>query len=969
MQKFSQITRTGVARSVGLALALACVVGAVAITHADFSSKHNLTVRVFEGDPAQNKLISGVDVTLHADTSGNPSNLTKATTNGSGTVVFTNVAEDGYTLQLSGKDYQDRSYHVIIDSDTTLEASLIAKAVDPAQFTLNVRVFNGDPAKNILIPNAKVSLSNGQSANTNGSGSATFKLNSGTYTADIGANLTDFYERSYTVIMDSDTTLEASLISKDTGGGDGGGDVCLPTPPRGKPMLNIWPISESGATCTDYHMLAAKNATTGGAFVTSNGTVAATDGQTITVELYVHNGVLDFPENIAHNVQVKSSVPNGSGAITATAWADNADTITSAQKGGNVNVSLGANQVLQYVSGSTKLYDNTGAFQANLPDGITGSGVSIGDMRGCFQFLHFVTYQLVVKTNTPPPPKPPVLTISKTVSNITTGSGFVESVPAKAGDSVSFKLVVSNTGTGDATHVVAKDVLPAGLSNSGSADLNNIAMGTIAPGASQTFTFNAKVNSITCATTVTNTATAQSNEVGPVSDTAKLTGPVCPPPPKPPVLTISKTVSKDGGKNYADSLTINAGTGVSFKIVVSNTGESVAKNVVVTDVLPGTLPFAGNFQINGQASSNTLPNIQLGLLQAGQLDTITFDVAPGGCDNSATNTSTAVADNASKVSDSAKVTVLCNLSTNTSLSIVKTVSDSTTGTGFQKSVASSFGDQLVYRLVVTNTGSAVAQNVVITDVLPNGINYNNNLSVSLSSSGNPTVSPYLKIASLNPGQSVTTSFQAVMNNANCGQTLTNRATAVADNAGQVSDTAIVTTQNCPSGNPNLSLSKKAWNDTQNKDATTVTAKAGDMITYTLTASNTGNATMANYVFTDDVSDVVKLSNLIDIDGATLNGNVLTYPATDIAAGATVNRAFRVQVKNPIPAGTTDCTMSNTFGNTVNVSVSCMTPFVAPPTGNTATLSIILASLTLLGFAGYRNGRILSLVRLTGLIKS
>jgi hypothetical protein len=131
----------------------------------------------------------------------------------------------------------------------------------------------------------------------------------------------------------------------------------------------------------------------------------------------------------------------------------------------------------------------------------------------------------------------------------------------------------------------------------------------------------------------------------------------------------------------------------------------------------------------------------------------------------------------------------------------------------------------------------------------------------------------------------------------------------------------------------------------------------------LKVQNTGNAPVANFVFSDDISDVLQLANAFDIDGGTLSNGVITYPATTISAGGTVTRAFRVRVKNPIPTGT-DYLMVNTFGNTVKVVVTH--PFVAPPTGITATLSIVFAGLMVLSFGLYRSG---VFTKLTGLVKS
>jgi LPXTG-motif cell wall-anchored protein len=63
-------------------------------------------------------------------------------------------------------------------------------------------------------------------------------------------------------------------------------------------------------------------------------------------------------------------------------------------------------------------------------------------------------------------------------------------------------------------------------------------------------------------------------------------------------------------------------------------------------------------------------------------------------------------------------------------------------------------------------------------------------------------------------------------------------------------------------------------------------------------------------------------------------------------------------------------MTNTFGNTVNINVGCATvPFRAPQTGSTTTASLVLASLTVLGFATYKRGKFAAMAKLTGFAKS
>src|SRR5262249_10208278 len=149
--------------------------------------------------------------------------------------------------------------------------------------------------------------------------------------------------------------------------------------------------------------------------------------------------------------------------------------------------------------------------------------------------------------------------------------------------------------------------------------------------------------------------------------------------------------------------------------------------------------------------------------------------------------------------------------------------------------------------------------------------------------------------SMFPGQQRTLTFEGTVT-AGSGSTLQNTGFARGDNASQVQDTATVTVNsNVLGSNVNLNLSKRAFNDTKGVDATTVSATKEDFITYTLTASNTGNAPATNFIIQDDLSNVLNLATLTDNGGGALNGNVLSWPAQTIPAGGTVTKTFRVRI--------------------------------------------------------------------------
>ncbi len=94
------------------------------------------------------------------------------------------------------------------------------------------------------------------------------------------------------------------------------------------------------------------------------------------------------------------------------------------------------------------------------------------------------------------------------------------------------------------------------------------------------------------------------------------------------------------------------------------------------------------------------------------------------------------------------------------------------------------------------------------------------------------------------------------------------------------------------------------------DANDATARAGDKLTYTIGVSNTGATTMSNFVFQDNISDILEYADLVDAGGASVEQTdgqtILKWPAVDIPPTPSegnlvfVSKEFTVQLKNPLP---------------------------------------------------------------------
>ncbi len=185
--------------------------------------------------------------------------------------------------------------------------------------------------------------------------------------------------------------------------------------------------------------------------------------------------------------------------------------------------------------------------------------------------------------------------------------------------------------------------------------------------------------------------------------------------------------------------------------------------------------------------------------------------------------------------------------------------------------------------------------------------------------------------------------------------------------------------NSPECNPVIVESKTAQNLTQSLDATKTTAAASDRIEYKLTISNPGKVA-ASATFFEELDDVLEYATIQDGGGGTFDQTkkTLSWPTVTLAAGDTQTRTFVVTLLNEIPAtarGTSeptsyDCIMNNTFGDNVQVPVSCTTPKVVeevvselPHTGPRENMIFAGALLAVVSFFWARSRQLGKEVRL------
>jgi len=150
------------------------------------------------------------------------------------------------------------------------------------------------------------------------------------------------------------------------------------------------------------------------------------------------------------------------------------------------------------------------------------------------------------------------------------------------------------------------------------------------------------------------------------------------------------------------------------------------------------------------------------------------------------------------------------------------------------------GADVTYNMVVKNTGSSVARNVVITDAVPEGM------------SGQPVT---VNVGDLAPGQSkpASATFKANKRGKVC-----NTAVANSSNAGKVSDDACTTILV-----PGLKIEKSGTKEQ-------ILGRNAD---YQIVVSNTGDTTLNNVTVTDNAPAA---TSIVEAPGASVAGNKATW---------------------------------------------------------------------------------------------
>ncbi len=402
----------------------------------------------------------------------------------------------------------------------------------------------------------------------------------------------------------------------------------------------------------------------------------------------------------------------------------------------------------------------------------------------------------------------------------------------------------------------------------------------------------------------------------------------------PAVLDIHKAFGSPAVVSGLEPPVVGSPTTYDLVLTVSNTGLDDALNTVVTDVIPAGVTFAGNFVASQGSATWDAATARI----TWNVGTLAAD--PDGATGPQTGGSATLHFHVTVTPTQAQVGTTIRLNDGAYANGISRGSGSpvsagpsealdTTAVGsprhelsltkaVDRAVASP-GDSLTYTLTYRNSGNLTETNVVVSDVLPPRTHFVSASAGGSHDAGTHTVS--WAVGSLAPGASGTVSFVVTLD------ATFPAGTTVVTNTGALSSSDVPSTPSNPvstsvNAAPRLALTKAV-------DRTS--AAPGDVLTYTLTYTNSGNADATGVTVSDTLPE--RTSFLSASNGGTFTGSAVLWQLGTVPAGASGTVSFTVRLHAVFPSGTTQVTNIGTVSSETTLPVDSnpvVTEVVAAP---------------------------------------
>jgi uncharacterized repeat protein (TIGR01451 family) len=634
----------------------------------------------------------------------------------------------------------------------------------------------------------------------------------------------------------------------------------------GGPITNTV-IPSNGVTLPVYSPLLslAKSANTANALV----------GTTVTYTLTATNN-----GNIASAVTVTDPIPTGS------AFVPNSVTVNGTPVPG-ANIAAGVPAGTIPIGGSSTVTFQVLVQSVPSPPQLTNQGSAAGtftipDGRTSSQSATSNQVQIPVAL--------PNVTAVKN-ANLT---------DATVGQIIAYSVAVTNGSAGSVTDVQVQDTIPAGSQFvAGSVAVNGVpvpaanpesgvTVGTLAPGASATVTFNAIVTAVPSSGSLTNVANVAFRSG--TFNSIVLSNPISIPVYE-PVIATSKSV---------DTTIASVGQTLTYSVSVTNSG-NLSATATLTDPLPSSASFVpGSVFVNtvNVPGASPITGIPLGAIAPGSSVPVSFQVIVNAVPPNSRLVNQSTTGYSFQLPSGTTFTDRVSLSntvdipvTSPQASITKTVN----------SAVAALGDVLTYSSVVANNGIQTITGVVFSDVIPPGLDFVPG-SVTVNGVAAPIANPAtgISLADIPPGGSVNVVFLAAVG----AVPLT--VPAVVSNRANVSFTSGAFSGTASSPLVDTSIYQPVIQVVKSGSVQSITV--GGTFVYTLELRNTGN-----YPAEVTLVDLIPDSMAFVPNSVVINGfpNPGVDPATGIPldtvyAGETYIVSFSVNVVTlPSPQQTTN----------------------------------------------------------------
>ena len=396
------------------------------------------------------------------------------------------------------------------------------------------------------------------------------------------------------------------------------------------------------------------------------------------------------------------------------------------------------------------------------------------------------------------------------------------------GDALTYAMAVKNNGNEDITGLTISDVIP---------EQTTFIEGTIYGNG----TYNKELNKIVWkvdvkagevvavgfAVTLNENATGTIKNVGTIDgkNTEEVVN---------PVITSEKLAEVYRDKQPIEG-PANIGDQIKYTIVAKNTGD-VDATVVMKDTIPANTELVSPIEVAGEEIDEATMNAgKTVTVPAGETVELTFTVEVKAIEGSIKNIATVG-------------TTIPDTETKTAnLEMTKTVSDKINGE-YSKNVTLKVGETAYFKIELKNTGSEELE-VTMTDIM-------NGADIQLYD-GDKAIAQTVTVPA-GTTKTLTATYTMQQEDIDNQQLLKNTATATTPVTPGNEDTAEVTPEKAE---PGIGVEKTTVSVTSNGITTDVVngkapmVRAGDVITYTITVTNTGNTTLKDIEVIDTTLDV------------------------------------------------------------------------------------------------------------------